>query len=143
MGLVRDGVVVAGAVIQANVELFTPGDDDLPASVLYSADAYYRRNWLELAGWAERLLNWKIGAGEPHPQEFNVVVDDLRRERLTFAQEMPVAAFGGRAVFHTTTMFHRRDLAERVLRPLAGTALAFLMLPDAPGVIRFVPSRYP
>ena len=135
--LLQDGLVVWGALVQANALLFEPGPYDHPAMVLYvpgrSLDACPK--WLEsLARDVFRLKN--TTPENPDQRRLaNMLTDEMERG---LGWIVPAGMSGGHSVSSTTLMVIRRHLPGKVLR---SGLFPLLTHPDTPTAM-IVPSKF-
>jgi hypothetical protein len=125
----KRGRVHWGHIIQANTLLFAPGPHDHPAAVLWSPDEWYDDHLDELARIASSLYSLKgEQTGDAELQRFADLLADERTRKMRLV--IPRALTGGRAVFYTTVMVHRRELPV----PWLKTPFFPLLTPHADGV---------
>jgi hypothetical protein len=112
--LVTRGKVVWGALVQANELLFRPGPNDCPANAIFSPDNDYDGEPLELGRLGHELFALK-GTRPDDPVLRKVAADITNEMQRSFNFRIPDAMTGGREVYFTTIMVHRRHLPGRVL----------------------------
>lgn len=107
--LLRSGRVVWGTLVQANELLFQPATADLPAAALYSPDRHYDDKPEELGRIAQALFALKgTTPADPSLQKLaHDITDELER---SYNLRVPDLLTGGREVYLTTIMVHRRHL---------------------------------
>lgn len=108
------GIVVWGHIVQANSQLFSPGQTDCPASVLYSTDLWFDGQPEALGAIAEQLFAVK---GKRHPDPGMAEFSRMLANEVDRAPRLPVppALTGGRPVFHTSVMVVRGHLPRGYL----------------------------
>ncbi len=135
----RDGRVVWGHFVQANSLLFSPGDWDCPAEVVYSHD-HPDIGLEELNDIASKLFALK--GSIPTDPLMKAIADHLTNEMTrVFGLQVPPAFSPHARCLMTTTYVVRKHLPgpDHCLRkPL----LPILALPDPPHVVLPLPSRY-
>ena len=125
--------MVWGALVQANTQLFSPGDSDCPAMVLYSLDPYFDEHPGELRAMAVRLFETK---DEPKDRLSHVIADEYED-----VYQRPLAPWiaGEREVWASSIMVIRPHLPEGVLR---GRVFPLLAAPSKTRVPLIVPSHF-
>ena len=135
--LLREGNVALGFIVQANVELFAPGDSDLPAQVIYCTGRTIPKLLRILADCAKRLFALKDT--EPDRAEerqlAELITDEYGRE-MRFP--VPKAIAGIEGVMLTSIMVFRSDLPHGYL---TNAFFPLLTHPDTPAVM-IVPSKF-
>ena len=106
-----EGQVALGAMVQANIDLFKKGREDLPANFIYSFDPYYMEHQDELLALAEGLFATKGDRGyRPSIQKLaDILADEYER---VFAYKLPRDVTDGRSVYFTTVIVVRDHLPE-------------------------------
>jgi hypothetical protein len=134
----RSGRIVWGNIVQANVALFRPGDDDDPAAFVYSPDPAIDNAPHRLSTIAGSLFDLKgADVGDPALQRF---ADTLEDERETIGKlAVPPTLTGGIEVFYTVALVCRRHLPARRLR---NRMFPLLVLPEQTTATMILPSRY-
>lgn len=135
--LMREGEIVWGALVQANMNLFKPGPHDHPAMAIYSSDPLFEHDPGRLRAIAHRLGELK-GTTPSDPAErrlAEMITDEMERG---MGWTVPKACTGGREVTSTTFMVFRRHLPDRVLR---SGWFPLLTHRETPAVM-IVPSNY-
>ncbi|HEX8988256.1 MAG TPA: hypothetical protein VF816_09850 [Rhodocyclaceae bacterium] len=84
--LLEKGLVVWGALVQANNGLFQAGEDDLPAALLYSTDPHFEARPQALRRIARELFAYK-GGGAPAPLKR---IADMLADEYEVAFDVPV-----------------------------------------------------
>ena len=136
--LFEKGTVVWGYIVQANSQLFEPGEKDHPAAAVFSLDKHYDHNLSDLADIAYQLYDYK-GVEDP-PQEIREFAEIITDEmRSPFNVLLPHALTAGRDVYFTSLMISRKHLPER--RLVAGW-LPLLVGPSFTKASAVVPGRY-
>lgn len=108
----KEGNVVLGVLVQANINLFKKGSDDCPADFIYSTDEYYWRNQDKLLMLADALFSTKGDNGyHPSIQKLADLLED-EYERI-FSYKLPRHITEGRAVYFTTVMVQRDHLPKK------------------------------
>lgn len=115
--IVRHGALALASVVMANQSLWEPGDNDAPASVVYTFDPV-------LQGMPERLVAAGSAIYGYHQSEAEPPLDPWRRlllDRLhsglerTMHQRLPPEHTGGFVVYESSVMLCRDHLPDRVL----------------------------
>lgn len=105
----RKGTVVAGALVQANNDIFEEGNGDRLACVVYSPDPYYNDNQDNLRELAESVYALK-GLHKP-AKEIKKLSRILTNETTqAFRMPIPTVLTDGREAFYTTILISRRHL---------------------------------
>ena len=135
--LLREGNVALGFIVQANNELYSPGEYDRPAQAVYCSDRTIPNLLGTLANCAERLFALK----NTQPQQVEerkfaeIITDEYRREmRLP----VPKTIAGIEDVFLTTIVVFRKDLPHEYL---TNGFFPLLTHPNTPAVM-IVPSKF-
>ena len=135
--LLREGNVALGVIVQANEQLYSPGEYDLPAQVLYCSDRTVP-NLLGTLGQCSKLI-FALKNTEPEGAEerkfAEVITDEYRREMQL---AVPKAIAGIENVKLTTFVVFRKDLPYEYL---SNGFFPLLTHPNTPAVI-IVPSKY-
>lgn len=135
--LMREGDIVWGALVQANMHLFSPGPHDHPAMVIHSPDPFFEDDPNRLRALGNRLFQLKntTPASPDERRLAEMITDEMERG---MGWTVPRACTGAREVTSTSVIVFRRHLPDRVLRcgwfPL-------LTHPETPAVM-IVPSNY-
>ena len=113
--LLRDeGIVIWGAVVQANQLMFRPGRDNCPGCVIFSFDTRWSDRLVPLAEIAHELFELKHGeSSDPAAARFGAMLADEYERAMGLAA--PPSLTAGRAVVATTVVFHRKHLPGRKL----------------------------
>ena len=111
--VIREGVVVLAASIQANVLLFQPGPDDLPGELLICLEPEIDPRILAAVAGGIGPLKHKSW---PDPAR-DTIAKYLTAETVrVFGLEVPAEMSRGHKLFCTTTIFRRRSLPDGVLK---------------------------
>jgi hypothetical protein len=135
--LLEEGTVVWGATVQANNALFSPGEGDSPAMVVYAADQTFDQSPERLIEIATRMFQLKDTTPED-PRERRVaelVSDEMGRQ---MGWLLPKHFADGRKVYAATYMVFRQHLPDGYLE---SRWLPLLIHPDTDSVM-IVPSVY-
>jgi hypothetical protein len=136
--ILRDGIVVWGAVIQANRMIFTPGPRDVPGEVVYCPDLSRKVNVGVLSAVAGRLFSLK--GTTPDDQNLNGIANYLANERIrVFGLPVPHSVSPELPCMISTIFFRRTHLPNRVL---SSKMLPIILLPKAPRLAMVLPSKY-
>jgi hypothetical protein len=136
--LLRGGRIVWGALIQANVQLFSPGSVDCPAAVAYSLDPAYEDAPETLARVGQALFSLKETV--PDDPALRKLASDITDERIrTMKLLVPETITEGREVFYTVILVHRSHLPHRCL---AAGIFPLLVMPEVTEATMILPSRY-
>lgn len=112
--LLREGEVALGKIVQANVELFSPGDYDLPANAIYSSRRTTPDLLDALSECATRLYALKnTEPDQPDEKKFAEMITDEYRREMRVSVPKEIAGVGG--VTLTTLMVFRKDLPHDYL----------------------------
>ena len=135
--LLREGNVALGFIVQANEELFSPGDYDLPAQVVYCSDRTIPNLLETLAECAERIFALKHTKPEQAEERkfAEMITDEYRREMRV---SVPKAIAEIEDVTLTTLVVFRKDLPYEYL---TNGFFPLLTHPDTPAVI-IVPAKF-
>ena len=105
----RDGEVVWGHIIQANSQLFQPGDEDAPGELVYSLQDKNMVRTDQLAQLATRLFSLK-GTTPTNP-DLATIADYLTDQFIrVFGLDVPPSLCSGINCKISTTMFFRQHL---------------------------------
>ena len=131
--LLHEGQLVWGVIVQANMNLYEPGDQDHPAMVLYSLDPHFDEQPGELRAMALRLGDTK---DDPADRLSHVIADEQ-----TDVYQRPLAPWiaGERDVWASSIMVLRRHLPDGVL---AGRAFPLLVAPTRTRAPLILPSHF-
>ena len=136
--LFGQGHVVFGTIVQANTLLFERGKDDCPANLIFSLDSYFDEHLDELGQIATET--YLLKENKTHQRNLDAVglllANETKRE---FNRKLPVVLTGGREVYLTTVMIHRKHLP---MRRLIGSWLLLLVLPEFTQYAIVLPGRY-
>lgn len=136
--LFKEGKVVWGHIVQANNALFEPGKGNYPADMLYSLDPYFDNNLEALERIAHRLYGLK--GKEVEDEEARYFSDAITDEHTRVLNvQLPKSLSGGREVYFTTFMVHRKHLPTGYL--VSGW-FPILALPGASDATMILPSKY-
>lgn len=117
--ILSQGRLVWGVVVQANRQLFEPGDSAHPAVVVYSLDPYFDSFRDDLKEIASRLFSLKErDLEEIRCQDKSLVplAQVIKDEfAVLFNQLIPFSVTYGREVYFTTVMVHREHLPAQYL----------------------------
>lgn len=135
--LFREGSVVWGHAIQANLLLFNEGHSDHPADIIYSIDPVIDRRPGILGKAADFLYSQKGKSTDQDLQQFS---DKLEDEYVAdWKIPIPTRLTEGIECFFIATMIIRKHLPRKFLsRPL----FPFLICPDKTDLGIILPSKY-
>jgi len=135
--LYREGIIVWGHILQANVLLFKRGYHDAPAAIIYSLDRVTDGNTEILEQAAHLLYSLK---GKSTHQELQQLADKLADQYVAdWRIPLPVWLTKGVQCYYITTMVIRRHLPRKYL---SGALFPFLVCPEKTDIGMIVPSRY-
>lgn len=135
--LLREGEVALGMLVQANVELYSPGEYDLPASAIYSSRRTTPDLLKALSECAQRLYALKnTEPDEPEEKKFAEMITDEYRREMRVPVPKEIAGVGG--VTLTTLMVFRSDLPHDYL---TNSFFPMLVHRETPATI-IVPFKY-
>lgn len=135
--LLREGNVALGFIVQANQELFSPGDYDLPAQVVYCSDRTVPYLLETLAKCAQRIFALKHTEPEQtEEREFAEMITDEYRREMQVSVPKAIAEFED--VTLTTLVVFRKDLPHEYL---TNSFFPLLTHPNTPAVM-IVPSKF-
>lgn len=138
--LIHEGRLAIAVITQANDQLFEPGINDCPAAVLFSEDPYYEteEGFAELGKIAGEIFEFKGGrrAGREEMALGAALADETGRY---FNIKLPDKLTGGRPVFMTAIMVHRKHLPVRYL---ANGFFPLLILPEKTKYSMICPAKY-
>ena len=124
--LLEHGRVVWGTIVQANVGLFSPGDDDLPANTLISPDPAFDDNPGALRSYAHRIFDLKgTYPDDPQLDEFAAIVTD--EHNYASNEPLPRKLADGYEVYLTSSTIHRACLPQSFL---ASNIFPMLICPE-------------
>ncbi|MEM7477126.1 MAG: hypothetical protein AAF483_19255 [Planctomycetota bacterium] len=112
--LLTDGVVVWAHLVQANRQLFEPGEHDCPASVVFAPNP---RQVVEIAdiGQASKAL-YQLKGTEPSDPDLKEFAENITDEYVrTFGLKLPDKLFPGAELYEATTFVSRKHLPNGVL----------------------------
>ena len=137
--LYRDGALVWGAIFAASRVLWTPGDIDAPASVLYGFDPAFRKDlsWLGGAHFRLGLLREPERIVPPGLGRMAQLARDDQGHELQVPLSDRITS--GRSVFHSNVMIYRRQLPTP---QVTGVVLPLLARPGVGEPCLVVPERY-
>jgi hypothetical protein len=136
--LLQRGQVVWGHLIQANAQLFRPGANDCPAAAVYSRDPFFDDQLATLSRIANALYDLKgTQPDDPTLARFAHTITDERERIMKLA--VPHKLTGGRDVFYTVIMVHRKHLPDGYL---TDSVFPLLIHPPDIEATLIVPSRY-
>jgi hypothetical protein len=106
--LLQEGEIVWAHIVQANQQMFLPGEVDCGAVVVFSPDGYFDAHPEELEHIAGELYDMKGKRTEPELQKFADILQNelIRPMRLV----IPPSIAGDREVIYTDVMIRRKDL---------------------------------
>ena len=123
--LLKHGTITWGALVQANNQLFEPGERDHPGNVVYDRREFSSPTDLEAT--AQALAATK-GSAQPDPA-VDVIASCLAAEtQRLFDVPVPAVVGGGDAVF-TTVLFHREHLRGGAIY---ASVFPLLVAPEVP-----------
>lgn len=112
--LLRRGFVVWGAIVQANMQLFSPGPTDCPAAIIYSLDPVINGRPCILEDAASKLFSFKGKVVDD--EEIQVFSDKLADEMVSDLKlPVPKILTEGIECLYTCIMVHRKHLPDRKL----------------------------
>ena len=136
--VIKNGNIVWGHIVQANVLLFKPGTNDCPASVLFSPDPKEVINLSALnyaSGCMFNLKNTTPG-DEELLQIANTLTDEMSR---TFGVKVPQKFCQGFNFYEASTFISRKHLPNGVL---SGSVFPLLVSSRSPYYCFPLPSKY-
>ncbi len=139
--LLTHGQIVWGRIVQANAQLYQPGKEDRPASIVYSPDPLFNGNVGELVRIARELYELKNKTIE-HPEMLNLkvfaaaITDEVE---ALFNVEIPNSIAANHLVYYTTTMIHRKHIPLGYLK--AGW-FPLVVAPQQTPATMILPCRY-
>lgn len=136
-----EGEITWAHLFMANSALWEPGDDDLPAGVVYSFDPWFERHPERLKPIGRRIYGYHESDTAPARPWERLVRDSLHTgyER-PLHMELPPSLSGGRVVAHSSTVIHRAHLPKGYI---TGSVLPMLVQrARAPHVCVPVPSAF-
>lgn len=134
--LLKGGQIGWGALVQANRLLFSPGEDDCPAMLVYSRDRYFDEHPQELRAIGGAFFSFK-NTEQTHPvlkRLANQVTDEMSR---TLSDDLP-PVFSTRPLRSTTFMVFRRHLPAGVLT----SGLLPILTHPSTGAVMIVPAEF-
>jgi len=133
--LLSKGRVGWAALVQANRILFSQGDDDHPAQLVYSTDSYFNKCPDELANLATQLYQLKNTT--PSEASLKEIAELITGELIRDFQWRLPRKMSEREVFSSTFMVYRQHLPSQVL-----VGQIFPVVYDESGFVMIVPSHY-
>lgn len=132
----KGGKLVGAVLVQANRDLFSPGEKDLPCFVLISFDPRLQKNPKQLLPLAEKVAALK--GTTPEDPELRFVADCVTNEsfRVYERNRLPASFTGGAVVYHASLQVYRSFLPEG---HLASEVLWCVAEPGDQGRIELVP----
>lgn len=123
--ILKEGKVAIGALVQANVDLFEKGKENLPAGYIYSEDPFFLECPGELLGLADALFQTKGESGyHPSIQKLaDLLADEYER---IFGYKLPRDLLDGKEVYFTTVVVDRNHLPAKKIE---GRLYPMLVLP--------------
>jgi hypothetical protein len=122
--LVGDGDIVFGYIIDASPEIYSEGENDLPATIIYSLDAeFYDR---------DRLKNVGVKVRESGQYK------SYLKSRV-FSKILPTGITEGKEVYITTIILCRKHLPMRIL---SRDILPVIVMPNETNASIVVPKYY-
>lgn len=134
--LLSKGQVVWGALVQANMDLFAPGPDDLPAALVYSRDPHFDARPQALRRIAAILL---ASAGADAPAPLQAIGGRLQDGRDRFQNLAVPPVVTGRKVLVSTFAVFRRHLPGGVM---AGRSWFPLLVHPYTHAVMIVPRQF-
>ena len=136
--LLTRGSIVWGRLIQANRLLFKPGNTDCPGETLYSPNGFFDDRMEELEEISHKLFALKgTTPSDPELADFAHAITNEKIRTLT--RKMPDSVTGGRAVYHSSLLFHRQHLPDGYLQ----AGFFPLLIDSSPDTgVMVLPSRY-
>jgi hypothetical protein len=136
--LFKEGVIVWGQIIQANQLLFSPGKDNCPGEVLFSASKRVESQVDVLRDVAASLYGLK--GTQPEEPHAATVAEYLTNEMIrVFGLKAPDLIGCGISCRISTTFFVRKHLPNGYL---SNSVLPLVVLPREPYYAMPLPSRY-
>jgi len=135
--LLLRGQVVWASTVQANNLLFSQGDDDCPAAIIYSIDPAVDERPSLLSRAAAALFDTKNAHADPDLAEFSrKITGEMEAD---WRLQVPPRISEGIQCYYTTTMVPRKYLP---LGYLAGPIYPFLICPKETPTGVVLPGRY-
>lgn len=136
--LAAKGRVVWGALTQANYQIYTAGQQDLPGIIAYSTDPYYDAHPQDLCETAAACFDLKNTV--PADAEFRAIARRLTDELDPTARMMiPLRLSDDRDAFLGPMMFHRSRLPGRALN---ARLFPILIAPVVTEITMLLPLQY-
>jgi hypothetical protein len=110
--LLSKGTVLWGALVQANLDLFEPGTEDLPAALVYSRDAHFDGRPQALRRIAAQLM---ARPGDDSPLPVRMINARLQEGRDRFQNLEVPAILSSHKVLVSTFAVFRQHLPGRVM----------------------------
>jgi hypothetical protein len=134
--LLKEGKIVWGALVQANALLFKPGNEDCPALLVYSTDAYFDSRPLELQLIAHKIGSFKeTNPGDPELKEVARLVTDEMDRSMGFT--LP-RVFSDKEIRWAAFMVFRQHIPRGVL----SSGLFPLLIHPSTQAVMIVPSKF-
>ncbi len=136
--LYRNGRIVWGFIIQANDYLFKPGRGNYPAAAVFSTNSYFNDRLYLLSEIAEKLYSLK-GKTDANI-ELTRFAEIITGERdVLYNLPIPESLTGGKVVYYTTIMVHRKHLP---VNWLVSSWLPLLVHPTKTKAAIILPANY-
>lgn len=136
--LIQFGQIVYGVLVEANVQLFSPGANNCPAVFLFSSDEFFNANPKTLADLASEIFNLKNSSSGP--AYFSDTAALIKNEMAYFYNfKIPPAAAKNRAVYMSTVLAVRKHLPGKMI---CGRLLPLLTDPARCASSFVVPFQY-
>jgi hypothetical protein len=136
--LLKNGMVVWGALIQANQLLFSPGDESHPGEVLYCTNPLAKVNVSELQYIAHSLFELK--GTKPENPALLPIADYLTDELIrVFGMEVPTFMSPMMDCAISTVLFMRSHLPNQML---SRGLFPIIVSPQAPRYAMVLPAKY-
>jgi len=124
--LVREGTVVWGAVVQANMLAYSVGPADVPSTIIYSLDNTFDDHPEGLVDIASRLRDLRGGKWDNQEEQSYGDMLAIEKDRA-MGIAIPRTIAGARPIRSTTIMWRRKHLPSGVLK---GTHFPVLVHPS-------------
>lgn len=135
--LLNSGVIVWGAIVQANRLLMSEGADDHPAEMIFSTDPYFDANEHKLQEIASSIYRLK-GTAPDNPKQKEIADRITKESERALYWTVPKELTGGYDVKGSTMMIFRKHLPNYLLE----NSVMPLLIHSSTNASMIVPSQY-
>ena len=136
--LIKKGKVVWGSLVQANLDIFEPGNQNLPASYIYSPENYFRDNPHHLLEISSRIFSLK--GGGTGDELLDATADQITdQQKDKFSYPIPYQLTDGHEVYMCSVLLIRSCLPEG---RLTSRLMPMLINPPDNGLMLPLPLKF-